>query len=139
MKNLRIMAIMICSVLTLASCETEELQGPSIEHSESKEKIVNNKDGGGTTGGEEEDPIIIRGLTQGSSDEPVVGAEVVLYDSDTNQEIDSYFTDSNGDFEFSELSGTYYFNITASGYVPFESADLDFPLNNGIVFTLQEN
>ena len=135
MKNLKTITLIFCAVFTLASCETEEIQEPV---SAAKIKTTINKSGGGNAGGEEEDPIIIYGLTQNSSNDTIENGEVNLYDALTNELISTDDTDSNGNFEFSELSGNYYVIIHASGYLTFQSADLDFPLNNGVVFTLQE-
>jgi hypothetical protein len=133
MKNLRIMAIMICSVLTLASCETEELQGPSIEHSESKEKIVNNKDGGG----DDEEPIIIYGLTQNESNFPIENAEVKIFDASTSNNITVEYTDVNGNFEFNEEAGVYYFEVSANGYQILQTTNYTFTGGiNNIVLTL---
>jgi hypothetical protein len=130
MKNLKLIAIMACAIFALSSCEKELLQVPAVSE---KVKTTVEKSGGG----QDEQPIIIYGFTQNSSSVAIENAEVKLYDAGTNQIISTDYTDSEGNFEFSELIGTYYFVIDASAYSIFQSADLNFPLNNGITFTLQ--
>ena len=112
MKNLKILAILACAVFALSSCEKEVLQDPA---SSEKVKVTTEKSGGG----QDEQPIIIYGLTQNLSSVAIENAEVKMYEAVTNQYLSTDYTDSEGNFEFSELIGSYYFVIDATGSVSY--------------------
>ncbi len=135
MKKLKLfVTALILGGLGLTSCEKEDINvvEPSYKNSESKVQIQ--KDGGG----EEEDPIIIYGLTQNSSNAPIENAEVIILDALTSNPLDTTYSDTQGEFEFEELSGTYYFIASASGYVTLTSGNFDLPDSNPVTLTLQE-
>lgn len=135
MKNFKLFAIVaILGTFTLTSCGEDEIAEPINQKSDNS---INSKTGGGG-GGEDEEPIIIYGLTKDVLNNPIENASVNLYNAANNQLVNTDLTDGNGNFEFSELAGTYYFIVNASGYLSYQSADLSLPLNNGINFTLQQ-
>ncbi|MBL4710060.1 MAG: carboxypeptidase regulatory-like domain-containing protein [Flavobacteriales bacterium] len=134
MKKFKILAVLACVVFTLSSCEKEEIQKPQESLEQSKEKNFLDKSGGGV----EEDPIIIYGLTQNISNVSIADTEVILFDSNTSTPIDTAYSDSHGEFQFEEISGTYYFVASASGYSVLTSSNMVITTSSTVTLTLLE-
>ena len=135
MKKLIIAASIALVGFTLTSCEKEEIQEPITSTKTIKEKPTINKSGGG----EEEDFIIIYGVTQNTNSSPIAGAKVILFDSGTSSALDTVYSDTQGDFIFTDQdSGSYYFKATAMGYIPLTTNSMSFPASNSATLVLQE-
>lgn len=134
MKKLIIAASIALAGFTLTSCEKEDIQKPTTPVKTIKEKPTINKTGGG----EEEDPIIIYGVIENTSSTKIVGAQVIVFDLGTSSPVDTTYSDTQGEFQSEQDSGTYYFKVTATNYLPLTSGDFDFPASNLVTLVLQQ-
>lgn len=135
MKNVKInVAVFLCSVLFFASCEKENIK-PTKTGQQTFEKgsINQNKDGGE----DEEEWIIIYGVVQSdATSDPVENAEVILFDLNLTNPIDTFYTDALGKFEFEDDSGDFAFKVNAVGYQLLESNRYTFPESNPVTLNL---
>lgn len=136
MKNVKInFAVLLCSVLFFASCEKENVKPTEADPQPLKENFMNNKDGGG----DDEDWIIIYGVVESAAtSNPVENAEVILFDQNLTNPIDTFYTDALGKFEFEDDSGDYAFKVDAVGYQLLESNSYTFPESNPVTLNLQD-
>lgn len=137
MKNVKInVVVLLCSVLFLASCEKENIKSTKTgQQTFEKGSINQNKDGGG----DEEEWIIIRGVVQSATTGGSVNnAEVILFDPNFTNPIDTFYTNALGEFEFENDSGDYAFQVDAAGFQPLESSSYTFPESNPVTLNLEE-
>ena len=137
MKTFKInIAVLLCSVIFFASCEKESVKPAAVNQQDFKTHSINkNKDGGG----DEEEWIIIRGVVQSATtSNPINNAQVILFNQNLTNPIDTLYSNTLGEFEFESDSGDYSFKVDAVGFELLESNNYAFPENNPITINLQE-
>ncbi|MAC94977.1 MAG: hypothetical protein CMC96_05715 [Flavobacteriales bacterium] len=138
MKTFKInIAVLLCSVIFFASCEKESVKPAAVNQQDFKTHSINkNKDGGG---GDEENWIIIRGVVQSATtSDPIKDAEVILFDQSLMNPIDTFYSNTLGEFEFERDSGDYAFKVSAIGFQLLQSSAYTFPDNNPVTLNLEE-
>lgn len=124
MKKLIAINITILVLNILASCQPEEAPGPDLSPDVKFIPLLMwapaNSGGGGNTG--DDDDEVIQGSVQTSSQQSISNATVWLVNDSTGlvEAIDT--TDVNGNFTMTSQTGTYYFEVAASGY-PLQQTD----------------
>lgn len=137
MKNFRSLilpALAFGIAVSFVSCKKDEIIKP--EENSPKYELSIRSEFNADRVGEEEDEDIIQGRFEDSNLNGIANAAIYLLDSGDSTITDSDFTDTNGNFEVSGLSGSYLFRIS-EGTNPPVYTDV-FQLTEDVQITIQK-
>lgn len=86
-------------------------------------------------GGDLEEPIVL-GRTKTSTNQPISGATVTVYEDGNSTPLGSVITDANGDFGVQLVPDDYYFVIDAVGYSVYTSVVFTINADRNETFVL---